>query len=365
MHNTLSSLATQLDSRNLAERLAALSALRDAEARGDLAPASPKIGPALPSYVHVHTNASYGFDSPGVFSVARMVWAAHEARADAALMVEHESLAHMDEAAQAVAIVNRGAQPLLRLILAVEFKAPIALRDAASRQLSEQILKVWGQGESAWVVAVAARHTPELDQLVRLFQQAKRTRAEQQLAKLNQCLRLKWTVRLDNLLTPDGNVTDRQLSLAVAKAELGDVDEVTLARRGSEIRKMLNPGREAYAPFPPGLPDYQDLVGQLARWGTVPTFTAQLRGQALAGSLPALKSWGMGGLDVAGVEPYEPNAERDIAEFIELARKHDMLLFGGSDYRGTGTGWSRHAAWMDHPLLRASLDRVAREGRPA
>ena len=351
--------AAQLDARTLDERLAALVKLRGLEQRGAIGPATPKIGPALPSYDHVHTRASYGDAAPGVFSVARMVWAAHEARAFSILSVEHESVAHMDEAIQAATIVNRGMEQPLRLALAVEFKTPIALNDAVSKKFSDAMLKAWGQGEAAWVVAVGARRTPELERLVRQFQEAKRVRSEQQLEKLNRHLKLKQPLKLSAILTPEGNVTDRQLTLAVARAELGGVDEKTLARRGGEIRRMLNPGGPAYTPFPPGLPAYQELVGQLARWGTLPTFTAQLRERELEEFLPVLKSWGMAALDTAGIEPNEPNAARDIATYVRLAQQHGLAFFGGSDYRGVGTGWQQHAPWMDHPLIRASIERVA------
>ena len=103
----------------------------------------------------------------------------------------------------------------------------------------------------------------------------------------------------------------------------------------------------------------KELVGQLARWGTLPTFTAQLRERELEEFLPVLKSWGMAALDTAGIEPNEPNAARDIATYVRLAQQHGLAFFGGSDYRGVGTGWQQHAPWMDHPLIRASIERVA------
>jgi hypothetical protein len=74
--------------------------------------------------------------------------------------------------------------------------------------------------------------------------------------------------------------------------------------------------------------------------------------------LPWLQSWGIGGLDTAGIEPGEPDAERAIQQFITLAEQHGLCLFGGADYRGLGTGWVRHATWMDHPLIRATIDRL-------
>jgi hypothetical protein len=349
-----SGLFVQLDSRALDERLSALAALRELELRGQLG-RSVRIGPILPSYIHIHTTASYGFAAPGIFSVAHMVWAAHEAQAHSTLLIEHESVAHLEEAESAVGIVNRGVTNPLRLILAVEFKAPIALNDPDSRLFSNSIANFWGQGEAAWIVGVGAKPSAELTRLVGRFQEAKRVRASQQLAKLNRHLVLMPPLDLRALLTPDGNVTDRLLSLAVAKAKWPNADDATLARRAGEVRKSLNPGGAGYAPFPSNLPTYQELIHQLARLGMTPTFTAQLRGQALAQALPLLKSWGVGGLDVAGIEPDDPDAEQAIQQFITLAKQHGLALFGGSDYRGVGTGWVKHSAWMDDSSIRTTI----------
>jgi len=244
-------------------------------------------------------------------------------------------------------------------VLAVEFKTLISLDDAVSRRFSELILKSWGQGEAAWVVGVGARPGPELTRFVRQFQEAKRVRAEQQLAKLNAHLGLKTAVKLEDVLTPEGNITDRLLSQAIAKVKWPEADDATLAKHGSAVRKMFNPGGPAYAPYPAGLPSYQELTGTLARLGMVPTFTAQLRGAALDEMMPSLLAWGIGGLDVAGIEPCEPDAAQEIGHFIALAERHKLAFMGGSDYRGTGTGWLQHAPWMDHPQVRATIDRLA------
>lgn len=354
----LRKLFAQLDSRMLGKRLSALRALRELELRGQLSPSS-KIGPRLPSYDHIHTTASYGFAAPGIFSVAHMVWAAHEARAYSALIVEHESVAHLKEAERAVAIVNRGMAKPLRLILGVEFKAAIALNDADSLRFSKNIADVWGQGEAAWIVGVGAKPSTELVRLVSRFQAAKRVRASRQLAKLNRHLGLTPPLKLRTLLTPDGNVTDRLLCLAVAKAKWPDASDEKLAKHASAVRKLLNPGGAGYVPFASDLPSYQELIHQLAGWGMSPTFTAQLRGHALDQALPLLKSWGVKGLDVAGIEPDEPDADRAIRQFITLAKQNGLMLLAGSDYRGAGTGWRKRATWMKHPLIRSTIDRMA------
>jgi hypothetical protein len=350
-------LVAQLDSFLLSERIAALESLCHLEQRGQLTRVD-KVGPTLPSYDHVHTTASYGFSLPGVFSAAHMVWAAHESEAYSTVIVEHESLVHLDEARRAVEIVNRGSTQPLRLLLGVEFKAPVAIDDEPSRQFSEGIRKVWGQGDAAWVVAMGASPSGELTRLVRQFQEAKRLRAHQQLERLNHHLALAAPLELADLLTPEGNVTDRLLCFAVAKAKWPEADQATRDKHARSVRKMLNPGGPAHVPFPAGLPSYQELIRMLADLGMTPTFTTQLCGPTFDTMLPWLKACGIRALDVAGIDPDNPDAECDVQQVIALAEKYKLLLFGGADYRGVATGWARHMAWMDHPLIRATIDRL-------
>jgi hypothetical protein len=349
-------LVARLDARDEEVRLLAIAALRELERTGRL---KLRIGPALPSYDHIHTTASYGYAAPGVCSVARMVWAAHEAGVYSTLMIEHESVAHLGEAERAVAIVNRGMATPLRLVLGVEFKAPIDLNEVDARAFSTQLASATGQGEAAWAVGVGAKPSAELKQLVQQFQAGKSKRAAKQLDRLNRHLSLMPPLALSAVAGPDGNITDRQLCLAVAKAKWPGTDDLTLVEDAGAIRKLLNPGGPGHVPYPRTLPSYQDLIGRLLALGLLPTFTAQLRSHALATCLPLLQAWGIQGLDVAGIEPDEPDAEREIQAFIKLAQEHKLALFGGSDYRGTGTGWSRHAKWMDHPLMRATITRLA------
>ena len=340
-------LIEQLDSHDQNQRLNALQSLCDLQRRGSL-DMSAKAGPVLPSYIHVHTTVSYGCTVPGVHSAARMVWAANESHADSILIVEHESVAHFAEAEQAVDVVNRGRPKPLRLILGVEFKAPIDVEDDRCRSFSRKIGRQWGQGEAAWVVAMAARPNDELTKLTGLFQKAKRRRAQQQLEKLNHHLAIDPPVRLSQMLTPEGNVTDRTLCHNVAAQ----------AKNCGNIRAMLNPGGPAHVSYPAGLPSYQELVAKIAALGITPTFTTQLRGQPLADVLPLLKSWGITALDLAGVEPDDPNAENDIRQIIQLAEQNELFLIGGSDYRGSGTGWTKHAPWMDCLLIRKTIGQL-------
>ena len=359
----LKELISKIDSKNIDVRLAALEALRELEWHGKLSGLG-KIGPALPNYIHIHTTASYGFGVPGVYSASHMIWAAHEACAREALLIEHESISHIAEASAAVEIVNRNAPHPMRLIFGVEFKAPIGLEDEGSRRFSHQIGEAWGQKEAAWVVGVGVNLNPELAQLVARFQEAKRWKAAHQLDRLSRHLGLSHPPELSTLLTPDGNVTDRSLSFGLAKTKHPQSDGPTLELQAKGIRKMLNPGEPGHVPFPDGLPNYQQVIRKLADMNSVPVFTAQLRGTALEKSLALLKSWGMGGLDVAGIEPDEADAEQQIQYYIEQAKQYDLLILGGADYRGFGTGWLKYSPWMDHPLIFGSLNQLVESAVP-
>jgi hypothetical protein len=351
-------LFSELDSRNRSTRLLALETLRNLERLG-ISGNSIQAGPCLPSYDHVHTVVSYGDGIPGLHSVSRMVWAAHEAQAFSTLIVEHESLLHCEEATEAVGIVNEETNNPLQLALGVEFKAPLAIADAATKRLSADLLKRWGQGDAAWVVGMGVRPNEELTRLVKRFQTAKRQRAEEQLERLCRHFAIMPAIKVSDIVTPEGNITDRSLCYHVARIVCRDHESPQCNRVASEVRKLLNPGQPGYVPYPSELPCYQDLLATLQRLGMTPTFTAQLRGEPLENSLQLLKAWGIRALDVAGIEPYEPDAERDIQHFLAMAEKHHLQFFGGADYRGAGTGWQHHAAWMDAPLIRESLKHVA------
>jgi len=347
----------RLDALGIETRLAALKTLREIEHSGRQL---FMVGPSLPNYVHVHTTASYGYGVPGVYSVSHMVWSAHESRAPSTLIIEHESVAHLEEAERAIAIVNRDSEIRLNLALGVEFKAPIALDSPISRAFSSDLRQASGQGEAAWVVGVGAKSCGELTQLVEQFQAAKWVRAEKQLKRLNHYLSLSPSLEIRALVGPTRNITDRSLCIAVAKKKWPAANDVALLNNAKAVRKLLNPGGPAYASYPRGLPSYQDLIARLAQLGLIPSFTAQMRARALATHLAALVSWGIRALDTAGIEPTDPEAEKEIQELIVLASRHQLGLIGGSDYRGAGTGWSCYLPWMDHPLMKTTIGQLAR-----
>ena len=356
--------AAELDSPSRDKRLTALRALRAHERGGGKGkPPAEAAVPKLPSYDHVHTHASYGQCVPGIYSVSRMVWAAHVHGAESIAIIEHESLEHIDEAIEAVRLVNHGAGRKLRLVLGVEFKAPITadrMPGAQADRFRHVMRARWGQGELAWVAAMVARPDEELRDLAARFRLAKARRAEQQLSLLCEHLDIRATLALEDILTPEGNVTDRQLAFAVAGA-CGERASEDVARRASTVRGMLNPGQAAHVDMDPAgdLPSYREVLDLLARRDMLPTFTAQLTGEALEEMIGTLCDWGLRGLDTAGIEPYEADAPERIQRFLDSGAAHDLSVFAGVDYRGAGTGWPTREDWMSHPLVLASFRKAS------
>lgn len=339
-----------LDAPMIGARLWAIRSLRRLELAGT---PIPEVGPKLPSYLHVHTNVSYP-GVPGVVSPTHMVWAAHQAGADSILLVEHESQLHVIEAYKAVDIVNEGREKPLEVAFGIEFRAPV---DPDS--LLGKALKQAGRGNAGWVVGMGlephAFRNNLLGRLAKQFQEAKRNRAKRQLALLRQQLGLN--LALADVATPEGNITERAIAFAAAKAQLDpETSGGRLASRASEIRSEFLE-KEPYLAAD-GFVPYENMIVNLAGYGLIPTLTAQVPVDVLAGLIPELKRIGIRALDVAGIEPGEPDAEAKINRIIGLAKQNGFFVFGGSDYRGAGTGWLQPAAWMQDPSIAVSLQRL-------
>ncbi len=346
----------ELDSPKMAVRLAALRKLRELQ-KQDVA--IPIVGPALPSYVHVHSTASYPA-VPGVVSPARMVWAAHQAGAREIFLVDHETLLHIEEGFQAVKIVNEGVKRPLRPVFGVEFKAPVSAQWTALRAALQDGVAA---GDAAWVVAWgvpvdADGKVPQgLVNLVGEFQKAKRERAMDQALRLERELNDGFDLNSVLGLSPDRNITDRQLAYAAAIQQLGSTassDE--LNARASKIRQeVIGPVPLSSAKY--HFPSYETTVALLVQLGMVPTFTMQVKVPALPGLMKDLKEIGLQAFDIAGLEHHHAKVLDDVRTVIALAKKNSMPVLGGVDYRGDGAiGWPQAADWMKNWAIREGID---------
>lgn len=288
-----------LDASDQAVRVQAIRSLVEVERQGHML---PHVGPKLPSYIHVHTTASYpGLE--GVASPSRVLWAAHRANQTEVFLIEHETLEHVEEAQQAADVINawrvgRGLAPL-QVALGIEFAAP----DAGLPWL-EQAPRTAGRSDFAWVYAVVPtrdeRAMTRLRELVEQFQAAKHRRATLQVAQLNDALGIALTV-------PEGNITERRLVVLAARAMLPAATSSALEAEAARIRRhVMGPAGAAHVPYAveQGFPRYENLVPELARMGAMPTFTMQVAPQTLETLLPFLIALGIRAVDVAGIEPH-------------------------------------------------------------
>ena len=115
---------------------------------------------------------------------------------------------------------------------------------------------------------MGAEDSPELRQLVALFQKAKAQRAaEEQLHRLNLHFCLKPKLDLNEVVGTDGNITDRQLCLAVARVTWPKAEAEALLKGTGAIRKTAQSGRAGLcrlSQIPSELPAV-DLAAQKAR----------------------------------------------------------------------------------------------------
>ncbi|MCM8794709.1 MAG: hypothetical protein NC819_02760 [Candidatus Omnitrophica bacterium] len=345
-----------LDAPDEETRLQSIRELRKLETQGV---SLPVVGPILPSYIHVHTDRSYP-ELPGTFSATHMIWAAHQADAREIFLVDHETVAHIREGFEAAKIVNEGDPTPLKPIFGVEFRAPV---DPSRIELREALQKGVGRGPAAWVVGMGVPVDGEgnfpaaLGQLVARFQGAKEVRGnEQVLALASGALGLKVAVSREKLesLVVNRNVTERQLSFDIARAELGvDAAQEAVTKRASQVRAAITqiPYRTEAGFLP-----YEETVRRLAELGMIPTFTMQVSVSDLQRLLPELRGLGIQALDLSGIESHHANAVSDIETAIRLAQQNRMLVVGGVDYRGTGAiGWPQAANWMRTPEIGLTL----------
>ena len=96
--------------------------------------------------------------------------------------------------------------------------------------------------------------------------------------------------------------------------------------------RYLGEGKPAYVPRE--LPDPADAVGWICQAKGVPVLAHPLwvkqKGEALRKLCEQLKGAGLGGIEVH----YSTHSRQETAEFLNVARRLDLLVTGGSDFHG-------------------------------
>jgi hypothetical protein len=125
--------------------------------------------------------------------------------------------------------------------------------------------------------------------------------------------------------------------------------------------RYLADGRPAHVPRE--LPEPAEAIRWIREAGGVPVLAhptwVKLRGEALAHLCGTLKSEGLGGIEVH----YSTHNPKQTSEYLELAKRLDLLVTGGSDFHGItkpdievgiGTGGLSVPGTLLEPLRKAA-----------
>lgn len=203
---------------------------------------------------------------------------------------------------------------------------------------------------------------PQARGLARHMEQMAALRRQRFDAMLQQLSSLRIVIPPESLPAPGHHALGRA-HLARALVRLGVVPTPSHA-----FDRFLARGRPAYVPYPHLSPS--QAIQLLCQAGAVPVLAhpcrIPLEGPALFGLIASLQQEGL-----AGVEVYHPSASRrDIRALEGFARRHSLLVTGGSDYHGdTGhraTLGKLPPGWSHMPEdLAALMERMSISAFPA
>jgi predicted metal-dependent phosphoesterase TrpH len=241
--------------------------------------------------LHLHTTAS-----DGVLTPSEIVALALERDFEAVAITDHDTIDGIEEALE----VARGTN--LTVIPGVEISTDVP-----------------GTNELHILGYHIDPHSPLLESRLSSLRHARIDRARKTLAHLAQAgLPLDWEHLVD---LSQGDVIGRP-HIAQAMVDAGHVDTVREA-----FRSYLARGRPAYIERYKLTP-HKALETILAAGG-LPVLAHPTR---VLAHIPALVRSGL-----AGLEAYYPTHPKPEQEFlVRLARKHDLIVTGGSDFHGPG-----------------------------
>lgn len=274
--------------------------------------------------LHCHSTASDGTDSP-----AELMQAAGRAGLDVVAITDHDTTAGWAEAAAAL---PRG----LRLVRGAELTC-----------VSED-----GRGGSCTVHLLAYLFDPQAEAVVTEYA---RTRAERRTRLHTMAARMAadgYPVDPHTLLAaiPD-DVPAGRPHLAQALVRAGIVGSVTEA-----FTKLLH-GRDGYY-VPSQKTPVRDAIDMIKAAGGVTVLAhgfAHRRGPTISAEVVAdLARHGLDGVEID--HPDHDEQSRD--ELRSLARAHDLLITGSSDYHGTNKTISIGAETTAPAMLDAIVDRA-------
>lgn len=250
-----------------------------------------------PSDLHTHSSVSDGTETPG-----RLVLSAAAAGLGTVAITDHDSTAGWSQAADA-AIDAR-----ITLIPGMEFSTRLGYR-------SIHLLAYLFDPHDADLVAEMAR-----------IRDARLIRAERIVQNLSRDYALTWADVVAQ--TSDGATIGRP-HIADALVARGHVPT-----RSEAFASILHPSRGYFLPH--YAPEPADAVRLVVAAGGVPVIAhPATRGRGLVVSdedVAELVRVGLAGLEI----DHRENTTAGKESIARLARRHDLILTGSSDYHGTG-----------------------------
>jgi 3',5'-nucleoside bisphosphate phosphatase len=275
--------------------------------------------------LHLHTTHSDGSLSPT--EVLRL---AHKARVTALAITDHDIVSSIPEAMAA------GAELGIEIIPGVEISSYV------------------GTSELHILGYCIRWQDPELNQRLTALRESRHARNPQIIDRLRS---LGLDITYEEVRTLAG--TDSVGRPHIARL-LMNKKYVTSAKDAFNL--YLAEGRPAYVPRE--LPQPSDAIAWIRAAGGVavlahPTW-AKVSGEGLFTLLKTLKVGGLGGIEVH----YSTHSKRQTTEYLDLAKRLDLLVTGGSDFHGvtkpdievgTGLGDLKVPERLLDPLKSAAL----------
>ncbi|RPH79653.1 MAG: PHP domain-containing protein [Nitrospiraceae bacterium] len=275
--------------------------------------------------LHLHTT-----HSDGSFSAAEVLRFAHKAGVTALAITDHDIVSGIPEA------IATGAELGIEIIPGVEISSCVGKTE----------LHILGYCMD-W-------QDPELSRRLATLRASRHTRNPQIIERLRS---LGLDITYEEVRTLAG--TDSVGRPHIARL-LIEKKYVTSAKDAFD--RYLSEGRPAYVARE--LPQPADAIAWIRAAGGVavlahPTW-AKVSGEGLNTLLATLKAEGLGGIEVH----YSTHSKRQTTEYLDLAKRLDLLVTGGSDFHGitkpdievgTGLGDLKVSEKLLDPLKKAAL----------
>lgn len=292
----------------------------------DVPPGAAKEGIPVSIDLHVHSSASDGTLPP-----AAVVQAAWAAGVTALAITDHDT---MDGVAEAMAAAER---------LGIELVPGVELNTD----------RTYGE-----VHILGYFIPPDAHGFYSLLAQRREARVQRGLKMVERLQELGFRISFDDVLRVAGGGAITRPHVARAMVEAGCVASVQEA-----FQRYLYTGGPAYVPRDPF--SAFDAVRAILEAGGVPVLAHPGRmteeGKQL---IPALVEHGLQGLECY----YPEHSPEETEHFLALAAKYDLVVTGGTDAHGPGSGHDRRIGSVSVPpgaveALKERRERLVRQGR--